>query len=59
MRSLINVALTVIPFVVIGIAVKVLMKRRVVELTDVQSQAGSNRRPPRKMYLFGFWREEE
>ena len=58
MRSLINVALTVIPFVVIGIAVKVLMKRRGVELTDVQSQAGSNRRP-RRMYLFGFWREEE
>jgi hypothetical protein len=56
--TLINLALTVVPFVVIGIAIRLWMKRKGVDLDEVQSQAGTNRRP-RKLYLFGFWREEE
>jgi hypothetical protein len=56
--TLINLALTVVPFVVIGIAIRLWMKRKGVDLDEVQSQAGANRRP-RKLYLFGFWREEE
>jgi hypothetical protein len=56
--TLINLALTVVPFVVIGIAIRLWMKRKGVDLDEVQSQAGPNRRP-RKLYLLGFWREEE
>jgi hypothetical protein len=57
-RLLINTAITVVPFVLIGIAVRLLMGRKGVELSDVQRQAGSNRRP-RKIFLLGFWRTEE
>jgi hypothetical protein len=56
--TLVNVALTVLPFVIIGVAVKLLMRRKGVDLSDVQSKAGSNRRP-RKVFLLGFWRDEE
>jgi hypothetical protein len=56
--TLINLALTVVPFVVIGIAIRLWMKRKGVDLDEVQSQAGANRRP-RKLYLLGFWRKEE
>jgi hypothetical protein len=56
--ALVNLTLTVVPFVVIGIAVRLLMKRKGVDLDEVQKQAGQNRRP-RKVYLFGIWREEE
>jgi hypothetical protein len=34
------------------------MKRRDVDLSDVQAQAGQNRRA-RKVFLFGAWRNEE
>lgn len=58
MRLLLNVAMTVVPFVIIGIAVRLLMKRRGVDISDIQAQAGQNRRP-RKAFLLGFWRDEE
>ena len=58
MRALINIAVTVVPFALIGIAVRLLMKRKGVELSDVQRQAGANRKP-RKVFLLGFWRTEE
>jgi len=58
MRAAMNFILTVAPFVVIGIAVKLLMKRKGTDLSDVQAQAGSKRRP-RKLFLLGFWRDEE
>ena len=58
MRGLVNFAFTVVPFVVIGIAVKILMKRKGVDLPDVQAQAGHDRRN-RKVFLLGFWRDEE
>jgi hypothetical protein len=46
MLALINAALTVVPLVLICITVRLLMKRRNVDLSDVQKQAGPNRRPP-------------
>jgi hypothetical protein len=58
MRTLVNTAITVVPFVIIGIAVKLFMTRKGVELSDVQAQAGQNRRP-RKIFLLGAWRKEE
>lgn len=60
MLALINAALTVVPLVLICVAVRLLMRRRDrdVELSEVQKQAGANRRP-RKLFLLGFWRTEE
>jgi hypothetical protein len=58
MRALGTLAIYVIPFLIIGIAVRLLMKRRSVDLTDVQAQAGANRKP-RKVFLLGAWRREE
>jgi hypothetical protein len=53
--AFINIAVTVVPFVIIGMAVKILMKCKVLELSDVQRQAGPNRKP-RKVLLLGSWR---
>ena len=36
--AFINIAVTVVPFVIIGMAVKILMKCKVLELSDVQRQ---------------------
>ena len=35
----------VTPFLLLGAIAKFLMKRRAVDLTDIQAQAGPNRRP--------------
>lgn len=51
-------AIYVAPFLIIGIAVKLLMKRRGVDLSDVQAQAGPKRRA-RKVFLLGAWRNEK
>jgi len=48
----------VAPFLIIGIAAKLLMRRRGVDLSDIQAQAGPNRRA-RKVFLLGAWRKEE
>jgi hypothetical protein len=45
-------------FLGIGFAVRRWMRRRDVDLSDVQRQAGSNRRP-RKVFLLGAWRWED
>lgn len=58
MRALGTLAIYVTPFLIIGIAVKILMKRRSVDLSDVQEQAGPNRRA-RKVFLLGAWRRED
>ncbi|MGX9425878.1 MULTISPECIES: hypothetical protein [Bradyrhizobium] len=57
MRALEVFAIYVAPFVAIGIIAKVLMKRSSVDLTDVQAQAGANRRP-RRVFLLGGWPNE-
>ena len=58
MRALETFVIYVAPFLIIGIAAKLLMKRRSVDLSDVQAQAGPNRRA-RKVFLLGAWRNEE
>ena len=45
-------------FLAIGLAARRWMRRRDVDLSDVQKQAGSNRRP-RKVFLLGAWRWED
>jgi hypothetical protein len=58
MRALETFVIYVTPFLIIGIAAKLLMKRRGVDLSDVQAQAGPNR-GARKAFLLGAWRNEE
>ena len=58
MRTLETLVIYLAPFLIIAAAVKLLMKRRGVDLSDVQAQAGPNRRT-RKMFLLGGWRREE
>jgi hypothetical protein len=58
MRALVTSAIYVTPFLMIGFAVKLLMKRRSIDLSDIQAQAGPRRRP-RKVFLLGAWRKEE
>jgi hypothetical protein len=45
-------------FLVIGVAARYLVRRRIgdVDLKDVQDQAGPNRR--RRLFLLGGWRSE-
>jgi hypothetical protein len=49
-------------FLLVGFIAKVaiakLMERNGADLSDVQAQAGPNRRQ-RKVFLLGFWRDEE
>jgi hypothetical protein len=58
MRALETLVIYVMPFLIIGIAAKLLMKRRGVDLSDVQAQAGPSRKA-RKVFLLGAWRNEE
>jgi hypothetical protein len=58
MRAFETLLIYVAPFLIIGIAVRLLMKRSGVDLSDVQAQAGSNRKA-RKAFLLGAWRKEE
>jgi hypothetical protein len=58
MRALETFVIYVAPFVIIGIAAKLLMKRKSVDLSGVQAQAGPNRRA-RKAFLLGAWRNED
>ncbi|MHC2250392.1 hypothetical protein [Bradyrhizobium embrapense] len=48
-------AIYLMPFVIIGIAIKLLMKRYGVDLPDVQKQAGS---APKRRFLLGSWRSD-
>jgi hypothetical protein len=45
-------------FIAIGLAARWWMRRNGVELSDVQRQAGQNRRK-RTLFLLGVWRSEE
>jgi hypothetical protein len=49
-------AIYVMPFLIIGVAIKLLMKRYAVDLRDVQKNAGSK---PKRRFLLGFWRTDE
>ena len=58
MWALETLAIYLTPFLIVGIAVKLLMKRYSVALSDVQEQAGP-RRKPRRIFLLGGWRTED
>ena len=58
MRALEIFAVYVVPFLLLGFVIRLLMKRYAVDLTDVQSQAGSRRRA-RRVFLLGAWRSEK
>jgi hypothetical protein len=57
MKALEMFAIYIAPFLILAIVAKVLLKRHVVDLTDVQNQAGTKRRS-RKVFLLGSWRSE-
>lgn len=58
MKALETFAIYVTPFLILGLVAKLLLKRYVVDLDDVQAQAGPKRRP-RKVFLLGSWRTEK
>ena len=58
MQALETFAIYVTPFLILGLVAKLLLERYVVDLTDVQAQAGPKRRP-RKIFLLGSWRSEK
>lgn len=58
MRALETLIIYLGPFVIIVTAARLLMKRRGIDLSDVQAQAGPNRKG-RKAFLLGAWRKEE
>jgi hypothetical protein len=58
MAALEMFAIYITPFLTLGVVAKLLLRRYVVDLTDVQDQAGANRRP-RKVFLLGSWRSED
>jgi hypothetical protein len=58
MRALETLAIYLTPFLILGAAVKFMMKRYGVDLSDVQEQAGSKRRR-RRIVLLGSWRAED
>ena len=49
-------AIYVAPFLIVGVAIRFLMKRYAVDLPDVEKQAGPK---PRRRFLLGVWRTED
>ena len=49
-------AIYVAPFLILGVAIKLLMKRYSMDLPDVQKQAGTR---PKRRFLLGIWRTDE
>ena len=58
MTALETLAIYLTPFLILGALAKLMVKRRVVDLTDVQSQAGQTR-GARRVFLLGGWRTEK
>jgi hypothetical protein len=58
MKAIETLAIYLTPFLVLGMAAKLWPKQCDVDLTDVHSQAGPNRRP-RKVFLLGSWLTEK
>jgi hypothetical protein len=56
MRALEVFAIYVTPFLILGVAIRFLMKRYAVDLPDVEKQAGPK---PKRRFLLGAWRTEE
>ena len=56
MKALEVFAIYVMPFLIIGAAIRFFMKRNSVDLSDVEKQAGPK---PRRRFLLGAWRTED
>ena len=56
MKALEVLAIYVMPFLIIGMALKIWMKSHAVELTEAQKQSGG---APRRRFLLGAWRSDE
>jgi hypothetical protein len=56
MKALEVLAIYVTPFLIIGAAIRFLMKRYAIDLPDVQKQVGSR---PKRRFLLGAWRTDE
>ena len=56
MKAFETFAIYIMPFLILGAAVRFLMKRYAVDLSDVERQAGPK---PRRRFLLGAWRSEE
>jgi hypothetical protein len=58
MDALVVFLIYVVPFLALGLAGSWWMRRKGVDLEEVQAQAGKNRRR-RRLFFLGFWRWEE
>jgi hypothetical protein len=56
MRALEVFAIYVTPFLIIGVAIRFLMKRYSIDVPDVEKQAGPK---PKRRFLLGVWRNED
>jgi len=56
MKAFEVLAIYVTPFLIIGAAIRLLMKRYAIDLPDVQKHAGSR---PRRRFLLGAWRTDD
>jgi hypothetical protein len=56
MKAFEILAIYLTPFLIVGTAIKFLMKRYAIDLPDVQKQAGSRQR---RRFLLGAWRTDE
>ncbi|QIG91396.1 MULTISPECIES: hypothetical protein [unclassified Bradyrhizobium] len=48
-------AIYLTPFVILGVAIRLLMKRYAVDLPDLHNQAGAT---PKRRFLLGAWRSD-
>jgi hypothetical protein len=55
--ALLTVAVYITPFLLIGLAAKIWIKRKEVDLSDVQAEGDPNRKR-RSRFLLGIWRDE-
>ena len=56
MKALETLTIYITPFLIIGVAIRFLMKRYAVDLSDVEKRAGPK---PKRRFLLGAWRTEE
>jgi hypothetical protein len=58
MRAFVTAVIYFGTFIAVGLAVRHWIRRRHIDLADVQEQAGPNRRE-RRVFLLGAWRSEK
>jgi hypothetical protein len=57
MEALLTAAIYVVPFLVLGIAARIWLRRHSVGLSDAQAEADPNR-AKRPVFLLGIWRDD-